>query len=68
MVLTVFGPNREEEIVDWRILISEALCNLYSSPKTSSVILSRIMVWAGHDACIGSLNAYNLKEDATSEA
>jgi hypothetical protein len=37
----IFGPRRDEVMVEWRRLHSEELNNLYSSPNIVRVIKSR---------------------------
>jgi hypothetical protein len=49
----IFGPKRDEVTEQWRKLHKEKLNDLYSSPITFRVIISRIMRWAGHVACMG---------------
>jgi len=46
----VFGPVREEVVVDWKRLHNAELHNLYASPKIIRVIKSRRVRWAGHVA------------------
>jgi len=49
----IFGPKRDEVIVEWRKLHSEELNDLYSSPNIVRVTKSRRMGWAGHVARMG---------------
>jgi hypothetical protein len=49
----IFGPKRDEIIVEWRKLHNEELNDLYSSPNIVRVIKSRRMKWAGHVARMG---------------
>ena len=44
----IFGPSRDEVMVDWRRLHNKELHDLYSSPNIVRVIKSRRMRWAGH--------------------
>ena len=41
MVLRIFGPMRDEERAEWRILHNEELNDLYSSPNIVQVIKSK---------------------------
>jgi len=49
----IFGPRRDEVTGEWRILHNEELNDLYSSSNIVRVIKSKIMIWAGHVACMG---------------
>jgi hypothetical protein len=49
----IFGPKRDEVTGEWRMLHSEELRNLYSSPDIIRQIRSRRMRWAGHVARMG---------------
>ena len=49
----IFGPKRDEVMVEWRKLHNEELNDLYSSPNIMRVIKSRKIRWAGHAACMG---------------
>jgi hypothetical protein len=46
----IFGSKRDGVMGGWRKLHNEELHNLYSSPRTSRMIKSRRMRWAGHVA------------------
>jgi hypothetical protein len=48
----IFGPKRDEVTGDWRMLHSEELYNLYSSPNIIMQLKSRRMRWVGHVACM----------------
>jgi len=48
----IFGPRRDEVMVDWR-LHNEELNDLYSSPNILRVKNLRRMRWAGHVAHMG---------------
>ena len=50
MLRGIFGPKRDEMIVEWRKLHCEELNDLYCSPNIVRVIKSRRMSWAGHVA------------------
>jgi hypothetical protein len=43
----IFGPKRDEATGEWKILHSEELNDLYSSPNIIRVIKSIRMRWAG---------------------
>jgi len=49
----IFGPRMDEVRGEWRRLHNEELKDLYSSPNTVRVIISRRMRWAGHVAHMG---------------
>jgi hypothetical protein len=49
----IFGPKRDEVMVECRKMHSGELHNFYSSPDTITQIKSRRMRWAGHVACMG---------------
>jgi len=49
----IFGPRRDEVTRVWRKLHNDELNDLYSSPNIIRVIKSRIIIWAGHVACMG---------------
>jgi len=49
----IFGPRRDEVMVELRRLHNEELNDLYSSPNIVRVIKSRRMIWAGHVAHMG---------------
>jgi len=75
MVLTIFGPRRDEVMGEWRRLNNKELNDLYSSPNIVRVIKSRRIRWAGHVAlmdedrgCIGIGSWWgNQRERATGE-
>jgi hypothetical protein len=48
-----FGSKRDEVTGQWKILHTENLYDLYSSPNIIRVIKSRRMRWAGHVARMG---------------
>jgi len=48
----IFWPKRDKVTEQWRKLHKEKLHDLYSSPIIVRVIISRIMRWAGHVACM----------------
>jgi hypothetical protein len=50
---TIFGPKRVDVTGEWRLLHSEELHNLYSSPNIIRQIKSRRMRWAWHVARMG---------------
>ena len=50
---TVFGPNRDEVIREWKKLHNERLSDLYSLPNIVRVVKSRRMRWAGHVVRMG---------------
>jgi hypothetical protein len=49
----IFGPKRDGVTGGWRKLYNEELHNLYFSPITIRIIMSRKMSWAGHVARMG---------------
>jgi hypothetical protein len=49
----VFGPKRDEVIVECRKLHNEELSDLYSLPNIVRVVKTRRMRWAGHVARMG---------------
>jgi hypothetical protein len=49
----IFGPKRDEIVVDWRKLRNKELHNIYSSPNVIRIIKSRRMIRAGHVARMG---------------
>jgi hypothetical protein len=53
IIITVFGPRREEVTAEWRKLHNEELQNLYSSPDIIRKVKSGRMRWAGHVARMG---------------
>ena len=46
----IYGPKWDEVTGEWRRLLDEEICVLYSSPNSIWVIKSRRMIWAGHVA------------------
>jgi hypothetical protein len=57
----IFGPMRDEVIVEWRKLHDEELRDLNSSPSIIRIIKSRKMRWAGQVARMGeNRNSYKL--------
>jgi hypothetical protein len=56
---TIFGPNRDEAIGEWRKLHNEELHILYSYPNVIRQIKSRRMRWAGHEARMGEKTKVN---------
>jgi hypothetical protein len=61
VVRRIFGPRRDEVTGEWRMLNTEELHNLYSSPNIIRQIKSRRMRWAGHVAHMGEeRNVYNV--------
>jgi hypothetical protein len=57
----IFGPKRVDVRAEWRRLHNKELYALYSSPNIIEVIMSRILRWAGHVACMGeSRGAYRV--------
>jgi hypothetical protein len=50
----IFGPKRDEGTGEWRMLHSEELNDMYSSPNIFPVIKSRRMSLAWHVARIGA--------------
>jgi hypothetical protein len=53
VLMSVFGPKRDEVTGEWRKLHNEELNNLYSLSNIMRVVKSRIMSWAKHVACMG---------------
>ena len=49
----VFGPKRDEVIMEWRKLYNGELNVIYSSLNSDRVIKSRRMRWTGHVARMG---------------
>jgi hypothetical protein len=49
----IFGPKRDEETGEWRILHNVELHTLYSSPDIVRLVKSRRLRWAGHVARMG---------------
>jgi hypothetical protein len=61
MLRKIFGPKRDEVMVEWRKLHNEELSDLYSSPSIIRMIKSWRMRWAGHVARMGEKSkAYRL--------
>jgi hypothetical protein len=61
--MIIFGPKTDEVTGEWRKLHNEELRDLYSSPSTRIIRItkSRRMRWAGHVARMGEKrNAYRL--------
>jgi hypothetical protein len=57
----IFGPKRDEVTGGLRKLHNEELHDLYSSPSIITMIKSRRMRWAGHEARMGEKrNVYRL--------
>jgi hypothetical protein len=50
MLRRIFGLKRDEVMGEWRKVLNEELCDLYSSPSIIRIIKSRRMRWAGHVA------------------
>jgi hypothetical protein len=50
VIRRIFGPKRDEVTGEWRMLHSEELHILYSSPNIIRQIKSWRMMWAGHVA------------------
>jgi hypothetical protein len=42
----IFGPNRDEDMGEWRKLHNEELCDLYSSPSIIRMIRLKRMRWS----------------------
>jgi hypothetical protein len=53
MLRRIFGPKRDETMIEWRKLHNEELQDLYSSPSIITVIKSRRMRLVGHVARMG---------------
>jgi len=53
VLLSLFGPKRDELTGEWRRLHNEDLNDLYSSPNIVRVIKSIKIRWAGHVALMG---------------
>jgi hypothetical protein len=47
---SIFGPERNGVMGEWKKLHNEELHDLYSSPNIITIIKSRRMRWAGHVA------------------
>jgi hypothetical protein len=53
VIISLFGPKRDEVTGEWRKLHNEEMDDLYSLPNIVRVVKSRIMRWAGHVARMG---------------
>jgi hypothetical protein len=51
----IFEPMRDEVTGGWRILHNEELHDLYASPYTIRIVISRRVRWVGHVASIGEM-------------
>jgi hypothetical protein len=49
----IFGPKKDEVMVERRELHSEELHNLYALPNITRQIISRRVRWVRHVVCIG---------------
>jgi hypothetical protein len=49
----ILGPKKNEVTGEWRKLHNEELKDVYCSPNTVLVIISRKMRWTWHVACMG---------------
>jgi len=56
----IFVPKRDEVTGEWRKLHNEELNDLYLSPNTVRVNLSRGMRWAGHVARMRERSVYRV--------
>jgi len=54
----IFGPKRDDVIVEWKGQHNEEFNVLYGSPNIVGVIKSRRMRWLGHIARMGRRCAY----------
>jgi hypothetical protein len=52
-LIRILRPKRDEVTGKWRMLHSEELHNLYSSPDIIRQMKSRLMRWTGHVARMG---------------
>jgi hypothetical protein len=53
VIRRIFGPRRDEVTREWRMLNTEELHNLYSSPNIIRQIKSRRVRWAGRVVHMG---------------
>jgi hypothetical protein len=58
VLIRMFGPKRDEVIVEWRKLHNKELNDLCSLPNIVWVIKSRRIRWAGHVARMGRGETY----------
>ena len=58
MLRRIFGPKVGEVTGEWRKLYKEEINDPYCTPSIVWVIKSRRMRWAGHVACMGSVEVY----------
>jgi hypothetical protein len=54
----IFRKKRNEVIGSWRKLHNKVLQNVYPSPSIIIIIMSMMMRWPGHIACMQKRNAY----------
>jgi hypothetical protein len=60
----IFGPKRDEVIVEWRRLYNKELYALYFSPNVIQMIKSKRLSWAGNAARMGDRRvAYRVGRD-----
>jgi hypothetical protein len=61
VLITIFGPKREEGMGGLRRLDNEELHNLHASLNIIRVMKSRRLRWVGHGACMGQMrNVYKI--------